>query len=79
MNAMKPGPTKLLEEALRLPAEAQAALAGSLLESLDGSVDQNAEAAWETEMARRVAELDSAKTKTIPWSQARRMHHGLPG
>jgi len=65
--------SKLLEEALKLPVEARAALAGSLLESLDETVDEDAEAAWAEEIARRVRELDSGKAKTIPWSEARRM------
>jgi hypothetical protein len=35
--------TKLLEAALKLPPEARAAMAGSLLESLDTTVDADAE------------------------------------
>jgi len=65
--------SKLLEEALKLPVEARAALAGSLIESLDETVDEDAEAAWAEEIARRVRELESGKAKTIPWSGARRM------
>ena len=65
--------SKLLEEALKLPVEARAALAGSLIESLDETVEEDAEAAWAEEIARRVRELDSGKAKTIPWSEARRM------
>ena len=73
MSVVKADTSKLLERALKLPAEARAALAGSLIESLDETVDENAEAAWEEEIARRVRELDSGKAKTIPWSKARRM------
>ncbi len=36
----------ILKDALALPTEARAALAGSLLDSLDGEVDEDAEAAW---------------------------------
>jgi len=43
---MTPDPGKLLEEALKLSPEARAALAASLLESLDEEVDEGAEAAW---------------------------------
>ena len=64
--------SKLLEEALRLPAEARAALAGSLLESLDEDCDEDAEAAWAEEIARRVQAIDSGRTKLIPWAEARR-------
>jgi hypothetical protein len=51
MTAMKADTLKLLEKALKLPAEARAALAGSLIESLDETVDEDAEAAWAEEIA----------------------------
>ncbi len=69
---MKQDPTDLLKEALKLPPEARAALAGYLLESLDQEVDEGAEAAWQVEIDRRLRELDSVKVKPIPWSEARR-------
>ncbi len=69
---MKPRHKKVLEEALRLPAEARAALAGHLLESLDDSVDEDVELAWSKEIARRIDDLDRGKVKTVPWSVARR-------
>jgi putative addiction module component (TIGR02574 family) len=73
---MKPNPTDLLKEALKLPPEARAALAGSLLDSLDQEVDDNAEAAWYAEIDRRVRDLDSGTVKPIPWSEARRKISG---
>jgi len=63
---------ELLQRALALPAEARAALAGSLLESIDGTVDASAEEEWNKEIARRIEELDSGKVKPIPWEEARR-------
>jgi len=69
---MKRDTSKILEEALKLPIEARAALAGSLLESLDEVVDENVEATWADEIARRVDELNTGKVKTVPWSEARR-------
>ena len=69
---MKRDTTKILEEALKLPIEARAALAGSLLESLDEVVDENVEATWADEIARRIDELNTGKAKTVPWSEARR-------
>jgi len=62
----------LLKKALALPVEARAALAGSLLESLDETIDASAEEAWSREIARRIEELDSGKVKPIPWAEARR-------
>jgi putative addiction module component (TIGR02574 family) len=69
---MKRGVAEILKEALALPTEARAALAGSLLDSLDMDVDEDAEAAWGTEISRRVTELDSGAPKTIPWAEVRR-------
>ncbi|MFZ3211600.1 MAG: addiction module protein [Terriglobales bacterium] len=64
--------SELLKKALALPAEARAALASRLLESLDDTVDTAAEEEWNKEIARRIEELDSGKVKPIPWSEARR-------
>jgi putative addiction module component (TIGR02574 family) len=64
--------SELLKKALALPAEARAALAGSLLDSLDDTVDASAEEEWSKEIARRIAELDSGKVKPVPWAEARR-------
>ena len=64
--------SELLKKALALPPEARAALAGSLLESLDDVVDDAAEQQWNLEIARRIEELDSGKVKPVPWAEARR-------
>lgn len=63
---------KLLEAALKLPPEARAAMAGSLLDSLDTAVDSDAEGQWEKEIARRLKELDSSPHRAVSWSDARR-------
>jgi putative addiction module component (TIGR02574 family) len=65
--------TELLKRALTLSAKERAELAGSLLESLDGAHDdpEAVEAAWNEEIARRIADLDSGKAKTIPWEEVR--------
>ena len=64
--------SKLLEEALKLPLEARAALAGSLLESLDDTVDEDVEEAWALEIVRRLEEVQSGKVRAVPWAEARR-------
>lgn len=69
---MTADPAKLLQEALKLAPEARAALAASLLESLEGEADEGAEAAWAAEIARRVHQLDSGAVTPIPWPEARR-------
>lgn len=62
----------LLHKVLRLSPEERAALAGTLIESLDEAVDPDAEAAWAREIAKRIEDLDSGKVRTVPWSEARR-------
>jgi len=64
--------SELLKKALALPPEARAALAGSLLDSLDETVDAEVEALWENEITKRVEELDTGTAKTIPWTEVRR-------
>jgi putative addiction module component (TIGR02574 family) len=63
---------QILKDALQLPPEARAAIAGTLLNSLDDQVDEGAEAAWEAEITRRVKELDSGKVNGIPWAEVKR-------
>ena len=54
----------LLNQALKLPPEVRAALADSLIDSLDTEADENAEEAWRGEIALRVRELDSGAVQT---------------
>jgi putative addiction module component (TIGR02574 family) len=70
---MTPDASDLLKKALALPPEARAALAGSLLESLDDDPsDPGVEAAWDEEIKRRIEEIDSGKVQMIPWGEASR-------
>ena len=62
----------LLQKALSLSEEERADLACSLMESLDERVDQGVESAWNEEINRRLADLDSGKAKTVPWDEIRR-------
>lgn len=73
ISYMTPDPGRLLQEALKLSPEARAALAASLLESLDEEIDEGAEAAWAEEIAKRIRDLDSGAVAPVPWSEARRM------
>ena len=62
---------EILKEALDLPAEARAALADSLWDSLDSEIEPSVEDAWRNEIQRRLAHLDSGAVAAIPWSEAR--------
>lgn len=64
--------SRLYEEAMKLEPSARAALAGTLIDSLDDTVDEGTEAAWRAEIQKRVKELDSGERLTIPWDEARR-------
>ncbi len=63
---------RLYQEALALSVEERAALAGLLIESLDEGVDEDTEGAWASEIARRIGDVDSGKSKPVPWAEARR-------
>ena len=63
--------TDVWKEAADLPEEDRAALAGLLIESLEGEPDPEVDAAWAAEIARRVAELDAGTVESIPWEQVR--------
>jgi putative addiction module component (TIGR02574 family) len=63
--------TELLNEALELPAEARAALAARLIDSLDETIDPDAESLWAEEITRRLKEFDEGRAQTIPWSEVR--------
>jgi putative addiction module component (TIGR02574 family) len=71
---------QLLEKALALPESERAELAGSLIASLDATVDPGAEAAWQQEIARRAEETRAGQATLVSWndvkSKARTLLHG---
>lgn len=62
---------QLIQKALQLPLEARAALAGSLLDSLDNFIDPEHESEWQEEIRTRVQAIDAGKVQMTPWSEAR--------
>jgi putative addiction module component (TIGR02574 family) len=67
---------KLLDEALKLPADARAELVGRLLRSLDEEESdlspKEYEAAWSSEIERRLREVDEGRVQPASWEDARR-------
>lgn len=63
---------ELLAQALKLPPAARAAIADSLISSLNSEVDEEAEAAWRTEIAQRLQEVESGAVEAVSWHDARR-------
>ena len=69
----------VLLEALRLPPEERAAIAGELIQSLDTEIDADVEAAWSAEIRARLDQVDAGLAKTVGWSEARRRIHAAAG
>lgn len=63
---------RIRSEALRLSEAERAELAHSLVESLDGPADKDAESAWDAEIVRRLAEIDAGAAKLIDREEMRR-------
>jgi putative addiction module component (TIGR02574 family) len=61
----------ILGTALELPAEERAWLASELIASLDENQDSDVEAAWATEIERRIGEVESGNAETASWEEAR--------
>jgi putative addiction module component (TIGR02574 family) len=61
----------LLKQALALPSDERAALANTLLDSLEGT-NESAQEAWDEEVARRMESLRAGKTVTVAWEQLHR-------
>lgn len=68
---MSPEVTDLLKRALALSADERAALANTLLDSLETG-NESVEEAWDKEVARRMADLKAGKAVTVPWEQLHR-------
>lgn len=63
---------KIRSDALTLPESDRAELAHSLVTSLDGPADSDAESAWDAEILRRLAEIDSGTADLIDREEFRR-------
>ncbi len=71
--------SRLLGEALSLSNGDRADMAARLLDSLDPEYEARAEAAWKSEVQRRINDLDGGRVKTVPWEEARRSIRGDAG
>lgn len=56
----------LAQDALGLPPDQRIALARRLLSSVESDLDPDADAAWEREIDRRIAEADAGDVTPIP-------------
>ncbi|MCA1659420.1 MAG: addiction module protein [Verrucomicrobiaceae bacterium] len=70
----------LSQEALELPPDQRLALAQRLLDSVDPEPDPGAAAAWESEIARRIAQFDTRESNAIPAAEVfARLRRIAPG
>ena len=63
---------KVRAEAMSLSEAERADLAHSLVESLDGPPDGDAQSAWDAEVLRRLAEIDTGTAQLIDRNELRR-------
>jgi putative addiction module component (TIGR02574 family) len=68
---MGPEISDLLKRALALSVEERAALANTLLDSLEAT-NESVQEAWDEEVARRIEDLKTGKAVTVPWEQLHR-------
>ena len=61
----------VLAQALQLPPEERADVAKRLIASLDEPADEDVEAAWLTEVERRLQDVDRGTAKFEPWEVVR--------
>jgi len=61
----------VIESALQLPRAERARLAREIIASLDGPADQDVNAAWLTEVERRLDEVERGAAALVPWDTVR--------
>jgi putative addiction module component (TIGR02574 family) len=68
---MSPELSDLLKQALALPMDERAALANTLLDSLE-TANQSVQEAWDEEVARRMEDLKAGTAVSLPWEELHR-------
>jgi hypothetical protein len=69
---MRKAAQAVLAEALRLEPDSRAEVAAELLASLDGPADPDADAAWDAEIERRIAAIESGAARLEAWADVKR-------
>jgi putative addiction module component (TIGR02574 family) len=68
---MSPEVSDLLKRALALSVDERAALANTLLDSIE-TTNESLQEAWDEEVARRIKALKAGRAVTVPWEQLHR-------
>jgi putative addiction module component (TIGR02574 family) len=70
---MNPEISDLLKRALALSVDERAALANTLLDTLESTKESvSVQEAWDAEVARRIEDLKAGKAVTVPWEELHR-------
>jgi len=78
-----PDANELIATAMLLPLSQRVAVANAMLNSIDSATDADASqdqvaAAWQTEIGRRIDDIDNGRVKTIPSSEVWKRIGGKP-
>jgi putative addiction module component (TIGR02574 family) len=78
-----PNADELIATAMQLPLSQRVALANAMLNSIDSAADsetnqEEIDAAWDTEIGRRIDDIDSGRVKTVPSSEVWKRIGGKP-
>ncbi len=66
----------ILENALSMPQEQRAFIAGRLIDSLDENVDEDVETAWQNEIQRRIASAEKGEATFMSWEDVKKRLKG---
>jgi len=61
---------QIVEETREMPAEVVAELIDRIMVARHGGMEPAVEAAWKTEIDRRIAEIESGKVKGVPLEES---------
>ena len=66
----------ILENALNMPQEQRAFIAGRLIDSLDDKTDADVEAAWQDEIQKRIAGAEKGEASFMSWDVVKKRLRG---
>ena len=66
----------ILENALNMPEEQRAFIAGRLIDSLDDKIDEGVETAWQQEIQKRIASAEKGEATFISWEEVKKRLRG---
>ncbi len=68
---MKAEVQRVLDQTMKMPPTDRAAIAEHLIAGLDEVTEKEVEKAWQEEIQRRLAQIDSSEVECIPWEEVK--------